>query len=194
MARRYGCGRANAKKLANELGLDITVSHLPPGTSKWNKIEQRPFSFISQNWRAQPLVSYRVIVKLISATTTKPASPCAVSSTLAYTPTALSCPTPRWPPPTSNGPSSTASGTTPSHRIAIRQTAHFFLRNPKPVFVDCGPLPAGSSRNDNTILPHYVLAWISQTRLAGPALRTPRLDELIPLFPCDQRKSQRGRS
>jgi hypothetical protein len=47
------------------------VSHLPPGTSKWNKIEHRLFSFISQNWRAQPLVSYRVIVDLISATTTK---------------------------------------------------------------------------------------------------------------------------
>src|SRR6516225_68866 len=57
--------------LANQLGLDITVSHLPPGTSKWNKIEHRLFSFISQNWRAQPLVSYRVIVELISATTTK---------------------------------------------------------------------------------------------------------------------------
>jgi hypothetical protein len=59
------------QKLANELGLDIVVSHLPPGTSKWNKIEHRLFSFISQNWRAQPLVSYRVIVELISATTTK---------------------------------------------------------------------------------------------------------------------------
>jgi len=59
------------QKLANELGLDISVSHLPPGTSKWNKIEHRLFSFISQNWRAQPLVSYRVIVELISATTTK---------------------------------------------------------------------------------------------------------------------------
>src|SRR5215471_19208715 len=59
------------QKLANELGLDIVVSHLPPGTSKWNKIEHRLFSFISQNWRAQPLVSYRVIVALISATTTK---------------------------------------------------------------------------------------------------------------------------
>jgi hypothetical protein len=57
------------QKLANELGLDIVVSHLPPGTSKWNKIEHRLFSFISQNWRAQPLVSYRVIVELISATT-----------------------------------------------------------------------------------------------------------------------------
>ena len=59
------------QKLANELGIEITVSHLPPGTSKWNKIEHRLFSFISQNWRAQPLVSYRVIVELISATTTK---------------------------------------------------------------------------------------------------------------------------
>ena len=57
--------------LANELDLDIAVSHLPPGTSKWNKIEHRLFSFISQNWRAKPLVSYRVIVELISATTTK---------------------------------------------------------------------------------------------------------------------------
>ena len=50
------------QKLANELGLDIVVSHLPPGTSKWNKIEHRLFSFISQNWRAKPLVSYRVII------------------------------------------------------------------------------------------------------------------------------------
>src|SRR5208282_2420055 len=48
-----------------------TVSHLPPGTSKWNKIEHRLFSFISQNWRAKPLVSYWVIVELISAATTK---------------------------------------------------------------------------------------------------------------------------
>jgi transposase len=56
--------------LANELGIEITVHHLPPGTSKWNKIEHRLFSFISMNWRAKPLVSYRVIVDLISATTT----------------------------------------------------------------------------------------------------------------------------
>jgi hypothetical protein len=57
--------------LANELGIKITVHHLPPGTSKWNKIEHRLFSYISKNWRAKPLVSYRVIVELISATTTK---------------------------------------------------------------------------------------------------------------------------
>ena len=57
-------------RLADELGIAITVHHLPPGTSKWNKIEHRLFSFISMNWRAKPLVSYRVIVDLISATTT----------------------------------------------------------------------------------------------------------------------------
>jgi Rhodopirellula transposase DDE domain len=59
------------QRLANELGIDIHVHHLPPGTSKWNKIEHRLFSFISMNWRAKPLVSYRVIVDLISATTTE---------------------------------------------------------------------------------------------------------------------------
>ena len=59
------------QKLANELGLDITIHHLPPGTSKWNKIEHRLFSFITMNWRAKPLVSYQVIIDLISATTTE---------------------------------------------------------------------------------------------------------------------------
>jgi hypothetical protein len=59
------------QSLADELGIDIHVHHLPPGTSKWNKIEHRLFSFISMNWRAKPLVSYRVIVDLISATTTE---------------------------------------------------------------------------------------------------------------------------
>jgi len=58
------------QRLADEIGVAIEVHHLPPGTSKWNKIEHRLFSFISQNWRAKPLVSYQVIVDLISATTT----------------------------------------------------------------------------------------------------------------------------
>ncbi|MBK1649866.1 ISAzo13-like element transposase-related protein, partial [Rhabdochromatium marinum] len=51
-------------------GLPITVCHFPPGTSKWNKIEHRLFSFITQNWRGKPLVSHEVIVNLIAATTT----------------------------------------------------------------------------------------------------------------------------
>ena len=59
------------QRLATELGIDIRVHHLPPGTSKWNKIEHRLFSFISMNWRARPLVSYQVIVDLIGATTTE---------------------------------------------------------------------------------------------------------------------------
>ncbi len=59
------------QNLADELGFPISVSHLPPGTSKWNKIEHRLFSFISQNWRGKPLVSHEVIVQLIRATKTK---------------------------------------------------------------------------------------------------------------------------
>ncbi len=59
------------QKLANETGLEISVCHLSPGTSKWNKIEHRLFSFISQNWRGKPLTSHQVIVDMIAATKTK---------------------------------------------------------------------------------------------------------------------------
>jgi hypothetical protein len=75
------CGGSNGPQLklwkrelqrfANETGLKIAVTHLPPGTSKWNKIEHRLFAFITQNWRGKPLVSHQVIVQLIGATTTK---------------------------------------------------------------------------------------------------------------------------
>lgn len=63
--------KVELQKLANELKRPITVCHLPPGTSKWNKIEHRLFSFISINWRGKPLRSYRTIVQLIAATTTE---------------------------------------------------------------------------------------------------------------------------
>jgi hypothetical protein len=56
--------------LADELGIEISVCHVPPGTSKWNRIEHRLFSFVTQNWRGKPLVSYLVIVQLIASTTT----------------------------------------------------------------------------------------------------------------------------
>ena len=59
------------QRLADETGLTLAISHFPPGTSKWNKIEHRLFSFISKNWRGQPLTSLKVIVSLIAATTTK---------------------------------------------------------------------------------------------------------------------------
>jgi len=63
--------KTEIQKLADELQMPISICHFPPGTSKWNKIEHRLFSFISQNWRGKPLVSHAVIVKLIAATRTR---------------------------------------------------------------------------------------------------------------------------
>ena len=74
------CGGSNGARVrlwkrelqsfANQSGLAITVTHHPPGTSKWNRIEHRLFAFITQNWRGKPLLSHAVIVRLIGATTT----------------------------------------------------------------------------------------------------------------------------
>jgi hypothetical protein len=58
------------QRFADETGLKVTVAHLPPGTSKWNKIEHRLFAFITMNWRGKPLLSHQVIVQLIGSTTT----------------------------------------------------------------------------------------------------------------------------
>jgi transposase len=63
--------KAALQKLANRTGLTLSVSHFPPGTSKWNKIEHRLFCHITQNWRGQPLVSHEIIIKLIGSTTTE---------------------------------------------------------------------------------------------------------------------------
>jgi hypothetical protein len=59
------------QKWSDEVALEVTVCHYPPGASKWNKIEHRMFSFISMNWRGRPLVDYETVVSLIGATTTK---------------------------------------------------------------------------------------------------------------------------
>jgi Rhodopirellula transposase DDE domain len=63
--------KTELQRLANQTGLQIQVCHFPPGTSKWNKIEHRLFSFISKNWRGRPLASYEVIINSIAATTTR---------------------------------------------------------------------------------------------------------------------------
>jgi hypothetical protein len=68
---RTGAWKGELAGLAARTGLAITVCHLPPGTSKWNKIEHRLFSFISMNWRGRPLTSHEVIVQTIAATTTR---------------------------------------------------------------------------------------------------------------------------
>jgi len=62
--------KAELQKLANATGLEITICHFPPGTSKWNQVEHRLFSFIATNWRGKPLESLEVIINLIAATTT----------------------------------------------------------------------------------------------------------------------------
>jgi hypothetical protein len=69
-ASRSRLWKLELQRFADESGLELRVCHLPPGTSKWNKIEHRLFSYITQNWRGKPLVSYEVIVQLIAATTT----------------------------------------------------------------------------------------------------------------------------
>jgi DDE family transposase len=63
--------KVSLQELADDLGLILTVCHFPPGTSKWNKIEHRLFSFITSNWRGRPLVSHQAIVNLIASTTTR---------------------------------------------------------------------------------------------------------------------------
>jgi len=68
---RLRAWKVHLATLAAETGLDITVCHYPPGTSKWNKIEHRMFSFITMKWRGRPLTSLRTVIELISATTTK---------------------------------------------------------------------------------------------------------------------------
>ena len=67
---RLRAWKVELARLAAETGLDITVCHYPPGTSKWNRIEHRMFSFITMNWRGTPLTSLRTIIELISATAT----------------------------------------------------------------------------------------------------------------------------
>jgi hypothetical protein len=70
-ASRSRLWKVALQDLALRLGIPIQVCHFPPGTSKWNKIEHRLFSHITQNWRGRPLVSHEVIIQLIANTTTK---------------------------------------------------------------------------------------------------------------------------
>ena len=69
--RRCRLWKVELQRWADEIGLRISVCHFPPGTSKWNKIEHRLFSYISANWRGRPLTSLVTIVNLIAATTTE---------------------------------------------------------------------------------------------------------------------------
>ena len=63
--------KTELQRFADQTGVSITVAHLPPGTSKWSRIEHRLFAFITQNWRGKPLLTHQVIVQLIASTTTQ---------------------------------------------------------------------------------------------------------------------------
>jgi hypothetical protein len=118
------CGGSNGARVrlwkrelqsfANQSGLVITVTHHPPGTSKWNRIEHRLFAFITQNWRGKPLLSHAVIVQLIGATTTSAglAVHCCLDDN--NYPKRSRSPTPKWPRSTSRPMISMANGTTQS--------------------------------------------------------------------------------
>ncbi len=86
---RIRAWKVELAKLAADTGLEITVCHFPPGTSKWNKIEHRMFSFITMNWRGRPLTSYRVVVQLIANTTTKKGLKIAAELDEGYYPTGV---------------------------------------------------------------------------------------------------------
>ena len=63
--------KTELQKLASEIKLNIKVCHFPPGTSKWNKIEHKLFSYISKNWRGRPLINRETVINLIGSTTTE---------------------------------------------------------------------------------------------------------------------------
>ena len=104
-------------RFAQEADLAITVCHLPPGTSKWNKIEHRLFSHISMNWRGRPLTSYEVIVELIAATTSKTGLSVHAERDHGTYPTKVLIDDARMDPSASSRITSTASGTTPWHPV-----------------------------------------------------------------------------
>ena len=119
---RLRAWKVEPARLATDTGLDITVCHYPPGTSKWNRIEHRMFSFITMNWRGRPLTTVRTIIELISATTTSdrthhPGRPRPASGI----PPASRSATPNSPPCRSPPTTSTANGTTPSTNQTRRE-------------------------------------------------------------------------
>jgi hypothetical protein len=119
--------KTELQKLADETGLQISVCHFPPGTSKWNKIEHRLFSFISRNWRGQPLVSRQAIVSLIGATTSSTGLKVYAQLDEGTYERGIKVSDANWPRSTSPATSSTANGTTSSHPRVV--DLRFLKRN-----------------------------------------------------------------
>ena len=117
------CGGANGyrtrlwkvelQRLTDETGLAIQVCHFPPGTSKWNKIKHRLFSFITINWRGKPLTSLETIVNLIASTTTRSGWKVCLDATRAAPPPRSRSHMPSWKPSPCRVTASTPNGITP---------------------------------------------------------------------------------
>src|SRR3954471_16015687 len=116
------------QKLADETGLEIAVCHFPPGTSKWNKIEHRLFSAITQNWRGKPLVSHEVVVNLIGATTTETGLKVKSELDTNQYPEAAAFLTTSSPPSTSAETSFTGTGTMPCYPVLACSKMLLLLR------------------------------------------------------------------
>jgi hypothetical protein len=108
--------KTELQRLVDHTGLRIRVLHYPPGTSKWNKIEHRLFSYISINWRAKPLVSRQTVIDLIASATTTTGLKLYARLDPTHTPRRSRSPTSKSEPSRSRATSSTQSGTTPSSR------------------------------------------------------------------------------
>src|SRR6201993_622166 len=113
--------KVELQRFADDTGLELELCHFPPGTSKWNKVEHRLFSFISINWRARPLSSYQVILDLIASTTTSTGLKVYARLDPTVYPTKVKVPKPktRSPPSTSPATTGTRNGTTASHQRTI---------------------------------------------------------------------------
>ena len=105
--------KVELQRLADETGLAIQVCYFPPGTSKWNKIEHRLFSFITINWRGKPLTELTTIVNLIASTTTRSGRKVSLDATRAATPPRSRSHMPSWKPSPCRVTASTPNGITP---------------------------------------------------------------------------------
>ncbi len=122
--------KVELQNLADEIGLPITVCHFPPGISKWNKIEHRLFSFISMNWRGQPLISHEVILKLIASTRTKSGLTVKTELDSGIYPKGIKITDEEMGPSTSFGTPSMVSGTIP-YTLGQDNCCFYIFTNPK---------------------------------------------------------------
>jgi len=141
--------RLELGKLADLTGIPIRVLHYPPGTSKWNRIEHRLFSFISINWRGKPLTSYQAIINLIAATTTTTGLKVYARLDENQYPTKIKVSDAELARSGSNDTSSTATGTTPSTQQ--HQTERLLTRDFLPAHLGRTDVPRVPDRR---VLPH----------------------------------------